>query len=135
MSEYIILQSTYNDAGCLKASLKELGYQFEDHKTAQALVGYAGDRRTQTANIIVRKKHVGHAANDVGFLRKSNGTYEMIISEFDRRKGSDSAINFLEKLKQIYNKNKMVKKLKSLGNMVTSVKTTQDGKIKIKAFG
>ncbi len=135
MSEYIILQSTYNDADCLKASLKELGYQFEDHKTAQALVGYAGDKRTQTANIIVRRKSVGKSANDVGFLRKSNGTYEMVISEFDRRKGSDSAINFLEKLKQIYNKHKTVKKLKSLGNMVTSVKTTQDGKIKIKAFG
>ena len=115
-------------------SLKELGYIYEEHAEAQKLTGYEGSRREQQAHIIIKRQHVGSAANDVGFHRKTNGKYELIISDFDRRHGSKSATDFLENLKQIYAKHKMVKQLKKMGTTVTSIKKTADGRIKIKAL-
>lgn len=133
ISEYTVVQVEYSDAECIKASLKELGYTFEDHKTEQSLQGYRGDNRVQTANIIVRRKHVGSAANDVGFKRKANGKYELIISDYDR--GGKTGTNFMQKMKQLYAKHKTLKQLKKMGKTVTSVKTMKDGRIKIKALG
>ena len=134
MSEYTVIQVEYNDPECIKASLKELGYVFEDHKTeAQSLQGYRGDQRVQTANIIVRRRHVGSAANDVGFKKKANGKYELIISEYDR--SGQTGTNFMQRMKQLYAKHKTLKQLKKMGKTVTSVKTTADGRIKIKALG
>ena len=133
ISEYTIVQVEYNDPECIKAALKELGYTYEDHKTEQNLHGYHGDMRQQTASIIVRRRHVGAASNDVGFKRKANGKYELIISEFDRR--GTTGQNFMEKMKQLYAKHKTLKQLKRMGKTVTSVKTTSDGRIKIKALG
>ncbi|WP_316043282.1 DUF1257 domain-containing protein [Actinomadura sp. CNU-125] len=34
----------------------------------------------------VRRQHIGSASNDLGFHRTGNGTFEAIISGFDRRK-------------------------------------------------
>ena len=134
MSEYTIVEVQYSDPSCIKAALKDLGYVFEEHKTAQQLYGYAGDLREQVAHIIIRRKYVGSAANDVGFVRKANGNYELIISEFDRRKGSLSAKNFLESMKQMYGKHKALKQLKKMGTTVTSIKSTS-GFITIRAMG
>ena len=111
-----------------------MGYQFEDHKVAQNLHGYAGDIRKQTANIIVRRKNVGSASNDVGFRRKANGKYELIISEYDQGQKNISE-NFMQKMKQLYSKYKSLKQLKKMGCPVTSVKISSDGRIKIKALG
>lgn len=133
MSEYTIIQVEYNDPECIKASLKELGYVFEDHKIAQNLNGYMGDKRKQQANIIVRRQQVGSAANDVGFRMKSDGKYELIISDYDRR--GKTGKNFMERMRQLYSKHKTLKQLKKMGKSVTSVKTTKDGRIKIKALG
>ena len=56
--------------------------QIEDHNEATNLYGYQSDRRAQKANIIIRRQHVGGAANDLGFV-KENGTYKAIISDYD----------------------------------------------------
>ena len=134
ISEYTVIQVEYSDPECIKASLKELGYTFEDHKTeAQSLQGYQGDNRVQTANIIIRRRHVGAAANDVGFKKKANGKYELIISQYDR--SGQTGTNFMQRMKQLYAKHKTLKQLKKMGKTVTSVKTTADGRIKIKALG
>lgn len=115
--------------------MKELGYEYEEHAEAESLTGYEGRRRVQGAHIIVRRNQIGAAANDVGFRRKSDGKYELIISDFDRRRGSKSATDFLENLKQTYAKHKAVKQLKRMGKTITSVKKLADGRIKIKALG
>lgn len=133
ISEYTVVQIEYSDPGCIKAALTELGYVFEDNKTAQNLYGYGGDKRKQMADIIVRRQHVGVAANDVGFKKKANGKYELIISEYDR--GGKTGTNFMQKMKQLYAKHKTLKQLKKMGKTVTSVKTLADGRIKIKALG
>lgn len=134
ISEYVIIQCEYNDPECIKESIKELGYQYEEHVEAQNLTGYEGSRREQKAHIIVRRQHVGAAANDIGFRRKANGKYELVISEFDQRRGSKSATDFLTNLKQIYSKHKSVKQLKRMGTTLVSVKKLADGRVKIKAL-
>ena len=133
MSEYTLVELELNDGDCIKAALKELGYVFEEHKEAQQLVGYGGDRRQQRANIIVRRQHVGNASNDVGFHKKANGDYDMIISEFDRSTKNGS--KFMNNLKQIYGKHKFLKQAKRLGFKVKSQKVDEKGRIKIRVVG
>lgn len=111
-----------------------MDYVFEEHEVAQNLYGYGGDKRQQKANIIVRRKYVGSAANDVGFLRRDDGSYELIISEYDRSGTKKQALDFTQKIKQIYAVSKIKKKAKSLGYTVTSQKQTNDGKMKVKVF-
>ena len=134
MSEYTVVQAEYSDPECIKSVLKELGYVFEEHEIEQHLFGYGNDQRAETAQIIIRRQHVGSAANDVGFHRKENGKYELIISEYDRSGHKKQAVDFLERMKQLYSKHKTLKQLKKMGKTVTSVKTTKDGRIKIKAL-
>jgi Ca2+-binding EF-hand superfamily protein len=122
-----------NDADCLKSALKEMGYEFEEHEIAQNLYGYEGRKREEKANIIIRRKNVGSAANDVGFVRQSNGSYEMVISEYDRSAGKQS-VDFMNRLKQLYAVNKVKKKAKSMGYVIKTQKTDNDGRIKIKVM-
>lgn len=127
----MILELGFTDEECIKAALKELEYPFEIHAEARSLYGYVGDVREQKANIIIRREHVGSASNDIGFLRKSDGSYELIISEYDQNNKQGKL--FLKNLKQIYAKNKSIKQIKRAGVKVVSQKTTQeDGKLKIK---
>jgi hypothetical protein len=87
MSAYTEQQTQINDADILKKCLEEKGYkEVEQHATAQQLVGYHGDARKDTAEIIIRRKHIGSASNDIGFKKQSDGTYAAVISDFDKGK-------------------------------------------------
>ena len=57
--------------------------QIEVHDEATNLYGYKGDKREQTAEIVIRKKDVGSSSNDIGFKKQEDGTYQAVISEFD----------------------------------------------------
>jgi glutaredoxin len=64
------------------------GYTFteamiENHEIAVSLKGYQNDIRQQTANVIIRRNHVGGSSNDIGFAKQGDGTYQAIISDFD----------------------------------------------------
>lgn len=102
----------------------------EVHDTPQSLIGYQGDRRVQKANIIVRRKYVGSMSNDIGFLKQDNGTYKLIISEYDV--GIKKAKDFTERLKQLYGKQKVVKQARRMGYTIRSQKTDNDGKLRIR---
>ena len=131
MSEYLICETAYNDADSIKAALEELGYVYEEHQQAQSLLGYRGDKRTQKAHIIVRRQHVGASANDVGFHRKADGTFELIISEFDISGSKKQAVDFTKNMKRMYSKHKVLKECKRKGLRLKSKKDTSDNKIKI----
>lgn len=109
-----------------------MGYVFEEHEIAQALHGYMGDARTEKANIIVRKQHVGSAANDVGFRQRADGTFELIISDFDRAGNKKQALDFTKNIKKIYSKHRILKECKRRGLRIKSKKDTADNKLKIK---
>ena len=127
-----MIEISLNDSDSIKEALKEMGYKFEEHKIAQKLLGFAGDTREQVAHIIVRKKYVGSAANDVGFYKKADGSYDMIISEFDKSGNKKQAVDFMHRIKQLYGKHLTIKQCKKLGLKISSQKVTEDNKIKIR---
>lgn len=74
------------DQECLLAALSDLGFdasKVEVHESPVNLVGYADDTRVQAAHIVIRRKHVGAASNDVGFLASPTG-YQAFVSGFDQ---------------------------------------------------
>ncbi len=76
MSKYTTFRDiTFLDRGCLLEALAALG--FGPHKLEEGqdlpLYGYRGDRRKETAAIVIRRKHVGPSANDVGFALTADG--------------------------------------------------------------
>lgn len=113
MSEYTTAATIFRDKKCLLQALADVGYaDHEDHAEAQHLYGYQGDKRSQKANIIVRRKVIGGASNDIGFIRKADGTYEAIISEYDKGRHNKAWMKTLEKH---YNANVIIKKNKAKG--------------------
>lgn len=87
MSHFTRVRTTLTEAGTLAAALKELGFaEVEVHDTPQTLYGYRGDARPETAEVIVRRRLVGAASNDLGFARQADGGFEAIISQYDRGK-------------------------------------------------
>lgn len=116
MSEFKKYPTEYKDKECLKAALAEQGYtEVEDHEQPQTLYDYHGrattylDKTGDKANIIVRRKHVGGAANDLGFKKEADGTYTAIISQYDRGKHNTG---WMTDLKRKYNEKITVKEAK-----------------------
>ncbi len=85
MSKYIAFQDcVLKDRRLLLAALADLGYTEVEEGEALPLYGYQGDRRPETAEVVVRRRHLGSASNDVGFARTPAG-YVPIVSEYDQR--------------------------------------------------
>jgi hypothetical protein len=98
MSAYHTQQTQYKDRDCLVAALNAQGYkEVEVHEVATNLYGYHDDMRAQKANVIVRRKFVGTAANDLGFIKAEDGTYSAIVSEFDSEKHNEGWFKHLKK--------------------------------------
>jgi len=90
MSRYCTVKTQFADLNALLAALAETGHwtmaQIEQHTTPQHLCGYKGDKRPEKAHVIIRRKHVGSASNDLGFVKGDSGNYEAIVSDYDSRK-------------------------------------------------
>lgn len=85
MSKYLYFESfILKDRRLLLATLADLGYTEVEEGEALPLYGYQGDRRPETAEIVVRRRHLGSASNDLGFARTPAG-YVPIVSEYDQR--------------------------------------------------
>jgi uncharacterized protein DUF1257 len=100
MSHYTRVRTTLHDQRMLVRALKKLGFaQVESHDQPQALYGFRGDLRSQTAEVIIRRIHVGVASNDIGFARAPDSNFHAVISDYDRTK-FDAA--WLRRLTQTY---------------------------------
>lgn len=96
MSHFTKLRTRIVDIDALLKALFEMGFKtVEVHETAEHLYGYQGDKRKQTAEVIIRRKHVGRASNDIGFKRREDGAFDAIISDYDRSKYSQDWLNRL----------------------------------------
>lgn len=85
MSKYLSFPDVvFTDRRLLLAALAELGYPDVEEGEALPLYGYQGDRRPETAELVVRRRHLGAASNDLGFTRTPQG-YLPIVSEYDQR--------------------------------------------------
>lgn len=97
MSAYITLMTPMTNQESLLAALTDMGFhrdQIEVHAEPVQLVGYGGERRSQTANIVIRRRHVGTVSNDLGFLATLTG-YQLQVSDYDRRKYGDDWVRRL----------------------------------------
>jgi hypothetical protein len=85
VSKYLVFQDfAFRDRRLLLAALAKLGYADVEEGEAVPLYGYQGDRRRETAEIVVRRRHLGSASNDLGFASTPAG-YVPILSEYDHR--------------------------------------------------
>ena len=103
MSHYTEIEIAMSDQAALLAALARLGFgpkKVEIHEEPHQLYGYQGDMRSQKAHIILRRRYVGSAINDIGFERLEDGTFKAHISSFDR--STQYGDPWIGKLKQGY---------------------------------
>lgn len=134
MSAYTEQTTQITDADILKKCLAEKGYtedKIEHHSTAQPLVDFQGhqtkyvDKNGDKAEIIIRRRHVGGAANDIGFKKQADGTYSAIISQFDKHKHNDA---WMADLKKRYAEKKIKKTASQHGmTFVKKIETPNGG--------
>jgi hypothetical protein len=127
MSHFTVLRTHITDVESLVKALAELGFpQVEVHQTAQHLYGYQGDVRPQTAEVIIRRQFIGRASNDIGFKRQEDGTFDAIISDYDRARYSQQ---WLHRLTQRYAYHVARARLEEQGFALVTEETQQDGQI------
>jgi hypothetical protein len=131
MSHYSEVAIELTDEGCLVAALCRLGFEgkVEVHREARPLYGYQGDVRPQKAHIIIRRQHVGRAANDLGFERQADGKYRVWVSDYDVKYNKyDDA--WMGRLKQTYGVEKARVEARKKGYRVSEQKL-DDGRIRL----
>lgn len=138
MSEYRKNTTKCKDKEVLIDALVEMGYKrehIEYHEVPQQLFDWHGrpttylDKTGDKANIIVRRQHVGGAANDLGFkLDPVTKCYDAIISQYDSGKHNTK---WLSGLKTSYSDKRVKKELAKNGFKYLG-KEMVNGKIQIK---
>ena len=100
LSKYLTFTDViFTNRRLLLAALRDLGYGEIEEGEQLSLYGYRGDRRAETAEIVVRRRQLGSASNDLGFTRTPAG-YVPILSEYDAR--TLRAGRFLPELRVAY---------------------------------
>ena len=129
MSEFHTVECLeINDKKCLVETLVSMGYQPEIYEEAKKLFGYQGDKRQQKAHVIIPRKQISSASNDIGFEEQDKG-FLMHISEFDQSRNDFNQNNF----KKLYNEKKIIKELVTKkGFTLKSRKVENDGSVRIK---
>jgi hypothetical protein len=128
MSKYEELRTILSDERHLLDALGDLGYSPEVSPAGLSLYGYLGDERPEKANIVIRRRQLNSASNDIGFARDANGVYRALISEYDRGIGFDGA--WLGRVAQTYKERQTmaVAKAKGYRFLGRQVVETQAGK-------
>ncbi len=129
MSHFTCIKTQIRNQDALIKALADVGCkEVEVHETAQHLHGYQGDVREQTAEVIIRRQHIGQWSNDIGFKRQEDGQFEAIISEYDRPKYSQQWLNGLT---QRYGYHTLMETAPTQGFTVEEEETLEDGTIRV----
>lgn len=127
MSHFSRLRTRLVDAEALVAALKVMGFRdVELHDEAQHLYGFLGDVRQQTAEVIIRRSHIGKLSNDIGFKRGADGIFDAVISNYDKAKYSQK---WIDQLTQIYGYNLTRSNLVKQGFTVVKEEKAEDESI------
>jgi hypothetical protein len=87
MSHYTRIRTALADAVLLAEALRAEGFaEVEVHDGPQPLYDYRGEVRPEQAEVIVRRRLIGPASNDLGFARRPDGTFDVVVSTYDRRR-------------------------------------------------
>jgi hypothetical protein len=129
MSHFTCIKTQIKHQDALVKALADVGFKtVEVHDTAQHLHGYQGDVRPQTAEVIIRRQHIGPASNDIGFKRQADGNFEAIISGYDRRTYSQQWLNGLT---QRYGYHALMATAPEQGFSIEEEETLEDGTIRV----
>ena len=82
MSAYRTYEVLYNDPNLIQEALKMLGISGPLLEGPTNLTGFQGDTRKDVSHLTVRRAHLSHASNDLGFTKEGKG-YHLIVSEYD----------------------------------------------------
>ena len=94
MSHFTTIKTQIKDTSALVRALADVGFaHVEVHSVPRHLYGYQGDVRPEMAEVIVRRQYISGSSNDIGFQKQDDGTFEAIVSEFDRRRYSQEWLN------------------------------------------
>jgi hypothetical protein len=113
MSKYEELRTVLSEERFLVEALRDLGYSPEVSREGLSLIGYLGDERPEKAHIVIRRRQLDSASNDIGFARDAHGVYRALISEYDRGIGFDDA--WLGRVAQTYKERQTMAVAKSKG--------------------
>src|SRR4029077_14204002 len=133
MSKYQEMRTVVSHEGHLIEALNEMGYTPEVCSEGTALFGYMGDERSECAQIVIRRRQLDSASNDIGFRRDESGVYRAIISEYDRGIGFDEA--WLGRIAQTYKERQTMAIAKAKGYVFQGrqvVQTPQGKKVQLR---
>lgn len=133
MSHYTTIQTEICDRECLLQALAALGFteeKVEAHENPVHLYGWKGRKREQVAEIVIRRQHVGHTSNDIGFTKTEAGLWKAIISDYDRGYDGNGRYGqgWMNRLRQEYAKAKVLKEITAQG-FTLSQQTVRNGQI------
>ncbi|KAF3884907.1 MULTISPECIES: DUF1257 domain-containing protein [Nostocales] len=129
MSHFTSIRTQIKDAGALIKALADVGFEnVEIHEVAQHLFGFQGDVRLETAEVIIRRKYVGSASNDIGFKRQEDGQFQAIISEYDRQKYGQPWLN---RLMQRYGYHALVASAQQQDFTIEEDEVLEDGTVRV----
>jgi hypothetical protein len=133
MSKYGVLETKIMEEKYLVAALKEMGYQAEVHANGSALYGYEGRERPEMANVIIRRRYLDSASNDIGFARTADGRYVARLSEYDQAIGFDQ--KWLNRVHQLYKEKQTIAVARRKGYVFRGrevIKTDQGERIQLR---
>jgi hypothetical protein len=87
MSEYAVIQTQLRDAAILAAALTDMGFApsaIEWHDVP-VLLGGPWIEVPQHAQLVIRGRHVGPGASDLGFTRGPDGVWQALVAVNDQR--------------------------------------------------
>lgn len=115
MSRFMKVNVTYKDRSALAEALKvifgESAVSVSD--TPTHLIGYKGDTREEAAEIVVSRHYISSVSNDAGWALNSEGSYELIISEYDR--SALHSYKLIDRVTQEYARIMVTRRLQSAG--------------------
>jgi hypothetical protein len=133
VSKYLEMTTALTDERYLVEALQELGYAPEVCREGKPLTGYLGDERAERAQIIIRRRQLDSASNDIGFARDGSGVYRAIISEYDRGIAFDDA--WLGRVSQAYKERQTMAVAKAKGYIFKGrevINTPQGKKVQLR---
>ena len=87
LSEYAVIQTQFRDAAVLAAALTDVGFParaIEWHEEPATLRGPTIEVAA-SAQLVIRGRHVGPGANDLGFIRGRDGVFHALVGTMEQR--------------------------------------------------
>jgi hypothetical protein len=131
VSKYTSVRTMFRDKESLVEALRTIYPATQVHEQAVHLFGYAGDKRAQTAEIVIprsTKGGLGSASNDLGFKLQPDGSYEAIISDFDQ---GQVGKGFIDKLSRDYTKRVTMRQALIQGLRFVQETTNEAGEVQL----